>query len=247
VYTMIRLSVFSLIVALLVGCSAQDHESRLGPPPSTYVLFDGEVYHLIDLQPQNIVQFRTINQQDGHVLDQTEGSWKNHEQYIYLTFQGADEELIWSLRSEEGGYQLTNMEAIEFTTDVEPLFTPTSQFSTALRLYDWELAQANIDGETHSIETSSLYTFKVINSERYAIRADCNLGGGQYSFDKAMLTVKPGMLTRAMCPPESLSDRYLSWLQQSHTLAWGDSYHQIVFQSKNGQLIFNANHVNDSE
>src|SRR6185503_11200809 len=40
-------------------------------------------------------------------------------------------------------------------------------------------------------------------------RADCNFGNGTYTVNNLSIELKVGALTRAMCPPESLSDQFL--------------------------------------
>jgi heat shock protein HslJ len=55
----------------------------------------------------------------------------------------------------------------------------------------------------------SKYTLSFNEDGTFAVRADCNVGSGTYTVNSSSIELKVGPLTRAMCPPESLSDRFL--------------------------------------
>lgn len=56
------------------------------------------------------------------------------------------------------------------------------------------------------------YTLRFDSDGRVAVRADCNRGGGSWTTDGATLTFGPLAMTRAMCPPGSLHDRFVAEL-----------------------------------
>jgi len=56
------------------------------------------------------------------------------------------------------------------------------------------------------------YTLELLQDDRYAVRADCNSGGGSYSMDEDRLKLEPGPMTMAACPPDSLGGRYAALL-----------------------------------
>jgi heat shock protein HslJ len=75
----------------------------------------------------------------------------------------------------------------------------------------WLLVEiASMDDTTFTPDDSSKYTLEFLAEGRAAIRADCNRGTGSWaSQSPGQLTFGPIAATRAMCPPGSLSDRYL--------------------------------------
>ena len=56
------------------------------------------------------------------------------------------------------------------------------------------------------------YTLVFLPDETYSIKADCNLGSGNYILEGNNLTLQPGPMTLAYCGPESLDNQYVSLL-----------------------------------
>lgn len=57
------------------------------------------------------------------------------------------------------------------------------------------------------------YTLELHDDGRFAMRADCNTGGGTYELKGAALRLRPGPMTLAACPDGSRADRYLAALE----------------------------------
>jgi heat shock protein HslJ len=73
----------------------------------------------------------------------------------------------------------------------------------------WEWVRLTTPVEQMDIDAPERYTVKFGKDGRVTLKADCNRGTGGYSMsDDRRLTFKPIALTRAMCPPGSLSDRF---------------------------------------
>jgi uncharacterized lipoprotein YbaY len=58
------------------------------------------------------------------------------------------------------------------------------------------------------------YTLELLPEGRYALRADCNTGGGAYTLEDGRLALLPGPMTAAECGPDSLYDRFLGLLSK---------------------------------
>jgi heat shock protein HslJ len=56
------------------------------------------------------------------------------------------------------------------------------------------------------------YTLELRGDGRYAVRADCNTGGGAYQMEESRISLSPGPLTRAACAPGSFGDRFTALL-----------------------------------
>jgi heat shock protein HslJ len=77
----------------------------------------------------------------------------------------------------------------------------------------WQLLKIQMmDDTVHVPDDSALYTLELGNDGRASVRADCNRGNAPYTLEGRSLTFGPFATTRAMCPPGSISDRYLQQL-----------------------------------
>jgi heat shock protein HslJ len=92
---------------------------------------------------------------------------------------------------------------------------PSSPVASSIALRTWQLARIQMmDGTVLVPDHPSKYTLELGSDGRATVRADCNRGNGPYRLDGRSLTLGPLAATRAMCPPGSLSDRYLAQLSQ---------------------------------
>jgi heat shock protein HslJ len=83
--------------------------------------------------------------------------------------------------------------------------------------WHWQSAQSQ-DGTTVTVPNPENYTLLLNDDGTLNLRADCNRGGGTYTLSGDQITITLGALTRAMCPPESLSQDYLAHLGAVTTL-----------------------------
>ena len=76
----------------------------------------------------------------------------------------------------------------------------------------WRLVKImEMDDSVDEPEDRSLYTLQFGEDGRAAMRADCNRGTGAWTSESpGQLVFGPIASTGAMCPPESLSDKYLA-------------------------------------
>ena len=73
--------------------------------------------------------------------------------------------------------------------------------------WQWESLVTPV--ETIKPERPELYTLRFERTGRVAVRADCNTGGGSYTVSAGRrITFGTIALTRAACPPGSLSNRF---------------------------------------
>ena len=75
----------------------------------------------------------------------------------------------------------------------------------------WAL-QSVTGGTPMQIEHPDRYTVEFKADGTYGIRADCNSGGGSYTFENGKLSMREGPLTLAACGPDSYSAGFLSGL-----------------------------------
>jgi heat shock protein HslJ len=86
---------------------------------------------------------------------------------------------------------------------------PTALPSEVLDVtWEWESLVTPV--ETVKPDRPELYTLRFERSDRVTVRADCNRGGGSYTVSADRRIMLGAMaLTRAACPPGSLSDRFV--------------------------------------
>lgn len=74
-----------------------------------------------------------------------------------------------------------------------------------------------------------------------AIRADCNYGRGRYVAQGQQITIEVAVLTRAMCPLDSLSDMYVRLLNEATSYVLLNGNLSISYGIDGGILKF-GNH-----
>jgi heat shock protein HslJ len=90
---------------------------------------------------------------------------------------------------------------------------------SSITLRTWHLVKIQMmDDAVFVPDHPSKYTLELGSDGRASVRADCNRGSGSYRLEGRSLTFGPMATTRAMCPPGSLSDRYL--VQLAYVASW---------------------------
>jgi heat shock protein HslJ len=79
----------------------------------------------------------------------------------------------------------------------------------------WQKTEFN-SGKNIPVLQPAAYTLQFLADGKVNITADCNNGGGNYVVtNNVNLTIRVEALTRAICPPESLSDEYIKELNDT--------------------------------
>jgi heat shock protein HslJ len=79
----------------------------------------------------------------------------------------------------------------------------------------WQKTEFN-SGKDIPVVQPDAYTLQFQADGTVNIKADCNNGGGRYTVsNSADLTINIETMTRAMCPPDSLSDEYVNELNDT--------------------------------
>lgn len=91
----------------------------------------------------------------------------------------------------------------------------------------WMWVGVTTPQETRTLDMPERYTVRFDSAGRVSVRADCNRGTGTYTVSSdRRLMVNPLALTRAMCPPGSMSERFASHLNRAtrYEVRSGDLY-----------------------
>ncbi|MGD8737596.1 MAG: META domain-containing protein, partial [Anaerolineae bacterium] len=75
-------------------------------------------------------------------------------------------------------------------------------------VWKWEQFLESNDN-TIIVDNPEQYTLEFLPDGTVQIKADCNNASGRYSLSGSQLTIELGPMTRAICPPGSLSDEFV--------------------------------------
>lgn len=102
----------------------------------------------------------------------------------------------------------------------------------------WRLVNIRgMDDSNAAPDDRSLYTLEFSGDGNATMRADCNRGMGSWiSASPGQLQFGPVAATRAMCPPESLSDKYLAQFEWVRSYVMNDG-HLFMATMADGAII----------
>jgi para-nitrobenzyl esterase len=103
--------------------------------------------------------------------------------------------------------------------------------------WQWREFQG-MDDTTIDVDHPGQYTLELRADGSYSFRADCNVGGGAYTRDGSSLTLEPGPITLAACPPDSLSDRFVRDLGYVRSFVMEDGELFLALFADGGILRF---------
>jgi len=82
------------------------------------------------------------------------------------------------------------------------------------------------------------YTLAFLDSGIYSVQADCNQGSGAYTVAGSQLTLQPGPMTRAACPPGSQDTVFLRDLGQVVTYVFDGENLVLNLRVDSGNMVF---------
>jgi heat shock protein HslJ len=101
----------------------------------------------------------------------------------------------------------------------------------------WTRTEYNDDSVLRSPDPNA-YTLAFMSDGRLAIRADCNTGSATYTVDGSSLTIQPGVMTLAACPPGSQDGPFLRDLAQVVTYVFNGPQLVLNIKLDTGNMIF---------
>ena len=120
-------------------------------------------------------------------------------------------------------------EVVTGTAAVETPATPTADQVMGANplvgvVWEWAALLKTKPAVQSVVPDPSAYTVTFSDDGTVAIKADCNNASGTYTLDNDALTIQIGPVTRAACPPGSLSDLMLASLSKvgSYLIDGGD-------------------------
>ena len=104
-------------------------------------------------------------------------------------------------------------------------------------VWQWERFDGS-DGSQTVVKDPTAYTLVLRPDGTYAVKADCNNGAGAYTLDGNSLTLQPGPMTMAQCGPDSLYDKYVTYLAGVVTYVMDDGKLVLNLKMDAGNMIF---------
>ena len=119
-----------------------------------------------------------------------------------------------------------------------PGATPASDDATLTQnVWLWQRS-TYADGTTIVCSNASQYTLAFLENGVYNIQADCNQGSGAYTVDGSQITLQPGPMTRAACPPGSQDTVFLRDLGRVATYVFNGVDLVLNLQADSGNMVF---------
>jgi CubicO group peptidase (beta-lactamase class C family)/heat shock protein HslJ len=111
----------------------------------------------------------------------------------------------------------------------------------SLTTNSWKWAQFTSPAEQFDVPVPDKYTLALLDDGSTSlIYADCNIVLGSYTVDGQSLQIEQGPATLADCGPESLSDRFLGYLQEALIYTLADGRLMLDLPADGGQLTFDV-------
>lgn len=123
---------------------------------------------------------------------------------VDMTIQGPGDAMCCPTRRVVQRFVLRDNRLIKTSEEVRG---KTDQMLTGT-VWKWQ-ETASPDHTTTAPPNPENYTLNLLPDGKVSIRADCNLGGGVYSWNGSEISIEITYTTRAACPPESLEGRYI--------------------------------------
>lgn len=103
-------------------------------------------------------------------------------------------------------------------------------------VWTWVRFDGSTDTDSIAVGDPSRYTLELLNDGTYALQADCNRAGGDYTLDGSALALEPGPMTLAECGPDSHYDTYIRLLGEVTAFAFDGP--GLVLETISGTLTF---------
>jgi heat shock protein HslJ len=113
--------------------------------------------------------------------------------------------------------------------------TPASALTSGVWL--WQHTDY-ADDSTVVCSDPGRYTLTFLDNGTYRVQADCNQGSGRYTVAGPQLTLQPGPMTRAACPPGSQDTVFLRDLGQVATYVFDGENLVLNLRVDSGNMVF---------
>ncbi len=125
------------------------------------------------------------------------------------------------------------------SSNPESADSPAAIIASRLAETSWRLQHIqSMNDETFVPATGAVFTLHFQAEDRVAMQADCNRGSGSYNQTGSQLEFGVIATTRALCPPASLHDRFLSNLEYVRSFVLQDGKLHLATMADGAILTF---------
>jgi len=136
-----------------------------------------------------------------------------------------EEKLVFNLFADAGNMIFNNGGAVEVP---EPMVESTADITNIV--WQWEAFQDTAGQNDITVDDPKSYTVTLLDDGTASIKADCNQVTRDYTLEGSSITFSGlGISTLAMCPPDSLDQQFLGFLD--NVVTW--------VMTTESQLVFN--------
>jgi heat shock protein HslJ len=189
---------------------------------------------------------------DLALLNKTQSGWENidivelGDRVKIQSIAIADDEIVVDLKI-HGPYDRDCCSTLETTfryivSGSRMIKKPdSSEFETAPELIgvQWKWIETYYKNGTYvQSYDPNAYTIQLLEGGGLRVRADCNMAGGSYAVDGEYIYLQIVHSTMAACPPESLSDLFLSDLNAAVRYYFKNHKLYIILKNDKGVMVF---------
>jgi heat shock protein HslJ len=154
---------------------------------------------------------------------------------VDMVSQGPGDPMCCPTRNVVAHYSLVGSALIRKRTT--PMVQADTSPSLAGETWRWRELRLG-DGQSIKVDQPDLYTLRFVSDKGFILRADCNRGGGTYVREENRLGLQVTRVTRAACPPGSLSDEYLRRLEEVYGFRMEGDFLYLLLRLDDSVMVF---------
>ncbi|MGK7898867.1 MAG: META domain-containing protein [Xenococcus sp. (in: cyanobacteria)] len=165
---------------------------------------------------------------------------EQHESFISALVKSQNNNML--IAEDESGFsfEISNSELKVYQDN--QLIATENLLDTKLIGNIWQLQEIRYNNdELIEVDNIGNYTIEFLSDGQLNIKADCNLARGTYTQKGSSISIKIGPTTLAICPPESIYEKYLQELQAATIFFFKDGYLYFDLKFDTGTMKFITN------
>ncbi len=156
-------------------------------------------------------------------------------------FSLGDDALFLQLDADAGSIEFAKAGAMQAAVTAEVVAEPVADNTLVGPAWVWQsfdMSDGSITPVPNLDQYTAQYIIEFMADGTLNVVADCNMAGGAYSEDNGALTIEVAAITRKACPPGSLSDAFISRLNEVATYVMDDGKLYLNLKMDSGNLVF---------
>ncbi len=142
--------------------------------------------------------------------------------------------------ADDGAVTMTTSDGSSATfINAGPVESPAGDDALIGTVWQWTDFRDTAELNDLTVENPEAYLLTFLPDGAFTVKADCNVGRGEYAVDGSSLSMSVGPMTRAACGPESLGDRFVQFLNATASYAFApDGRLALNLKFDSGDLLF---------